>query len=367
MMINGLKASESRWARLGPYYAMFPLDFAFDVIEHYSNKGDFVIDPFAGRGSSVYAGAVMGRNSFGIEINPVGWLYGKVKLKPASKKEVLNRLSEIYSQRNNYKSSLRSMPKFFRMCYCDEVLKFLLAARSRLNWKNNNVDATLMSFLLVFLHAKLGEGLSNQMRMTKAMGTNYSIEWWKKNKLAKPPEINPFELITKKIDWRYEKGKPNLKNGKFLLGDSTIKLNNLLRRSKNQNFKFKLLFTSPPYYSVTDYYADQWLRLWLLGGSTEPKRMDDKHKNRFISKSDYFDLLDKVFGDCSKLMDKKSIIYVRTDRRKFTFDTTLMILKKHFPNHNVQITDKPFTKKTQTEIHGNKSAESGEIDIVLTS
>ena len=58
------------------YYAMFPLEFAFEVVNTYSQEGDCIIDPFAGRCSSVYAGAVLGRNSWGIEINPVGWLYG---------------------------------------------------------------------------------------------------------------------------------------------------------------------------------------------------------------------------------------------------------------------------------------------------
>ena len=40
-IVKGFKTPESRWARFGPYYAMFPLDFAFEVVEKYSKKGDF--------------------------------------------------------------------------------------------------------------------------------------------------------------------------------------------------------------------------------------------------------------------------------------------------------------------------------------
>ena len=47
-IVKGFKTPESRWARFGPYYAMFPLDFAFEVVEQYSKKDDFIIDPFAG-------------------------------------------------------------------------------------------------------------------------------------------------------------------------------------------------------------------------------------------------------------------------------------------------------------------------------
>ncbi len=366
-IIKGFKTPESRWARFGPYYAMFPLDFAFEVVERYSKKGDFVIDPFAGRGTSIYVGGVLGRHSLGIEINPVGWLYGNVKLEPADKEKVVNRLSQIYSKRNYYKRALTRMPLFFRMCYCDEVLKFLLAARSHLDWKDNDVDATLMSIILVNLHAKLGEGLSNQMRMTKAMSINYSIKWWREHKLTKPPEINPLEMISKKIEWRYKKGKPKIRDSSIVFGDSTVELEKIAEDSKKNGIRFSLLFTSPPYCSVTDYYADQWLRLWLLGGPEAPRVMGDKYKGRFVSKENYYRLLDTVFKNCSDFMDKKCTIYVRTDRRKFTFDTTLEILRKHFPKHKVQIMDKPYSKKTQTELHGNKSEETGEIDIIMTN
>ncbi|MEM0940953.1 MAG: DNA methyltransferase [Bacteroidota bacterium] len=367
-ILKGYKSAEARWARFGPYYAMFPLEFAFEIVEKYSKSGDYIIDPFAGRCSSIYAGGVLGRNSLGIEINPVGWLYGSVKINPADKEEVIDRLLEIYRKRNYYNRSIEKMPEFYRMCYCDEVLKFLLAVRTNLDWQNNNVDATLMSILLVYLHGKLGEGLSNQMRMTKSMGMNYSIEWWKKNRLETPPEINPCDFILKKIDWRYGKGKPKVTESEVVFGDSSTELDAIVDRAERNDTKYSLLFTSPPYCSITDYHADQWLRLWLLGGSVKPQKLKDKHKGRFVNREEYYELLDNVFGNCSKMMDEKSTIYVRTDKRDFTYNSTLEILKKHFPKHGVTILEKPLTKdtKTQTKLFGDKSMKPGEVDIILT-
>jgi hypothetical protein len=173
-ILYGHSTAESRWARFGPYYALFPVSFAFDVIDKYSQRGQRIIDPFAGRGSSVFAGAILGRESVGIEINPVGWIYGQVKLNPAYKEQVTDRLREIYGKHHYYKYQAEALPEFYHLCYCDDVLKFLLAARKWLDWKNNNIDASLMAIILVHLHGKLGEGLSNQMRMTKSMGLNYS-------------------------------------------------------------------------------------------------------------------------------------------------------------------------------------------------
>ncbi|TKK64404.1 site-specific DNA-methyltransferase [Ilyomonas limi] len=366
-IIKGFGTAEGRWARLGPYYAMFPLDFAFEVIENYSKHGDFIIDPFAGRCSSIYAGSVLGRSSLGIEINPVGWLYGTTKLQPAEKEDVIYRLSEIYNKRNYYRRAVERMPQFYRLCYCDEVLKFLLSARKNLDWKCNNVDATLMSIILVYLHGKIGEGLSNQMRMTMSMGMNYSIEWWKKNGLTKAPIINPYSFVLNKIEWRYKKGKPKTYDSAVVFGDSELELQSIVKNAHRNEIKFSLLFTSPPYYSVTDYHKDQWLRLWLLGDNEIPHTSRDKHRRRFVNKEDYYSLLDNVFGLSSQIMADQSTIYVRTDKREYTYNSILEILQKHFPKHLLTTLDKPIASgvRTQTSLYGQTSMKPGEIDIIL--
>ena len=195
-----------------------------------------------------------------------------------------------------------------------------------------------------------------------------SINWWKKRGLETPPEINPCDFILKKIIWRYEKGKPKTTDSAVVFGDSSNELKKIVERASQNDVKFSLLFTSPPYCSITDYHADQWLRLWLLGGASNPQTLKDKHKGRFVNKLEYYSLLDNVFELSAQLMDAKSTIYVRTDKREFTFNTTLEVLTKHFPNHSLKIVDKPLKKntKTQTKLFGDKSKKPGEVDVILT-
>ena len=138
--IKGNSTAETRWAKFGPYYAMFPIDFAFKVIDKYSKAGDYILDPFAGRFSSVYAGGVLGRHSVGIEISPIGWLYGNTKLSPAPKENVKDRLLDIYSQSHDFTAQAENMSEFFQLCYCKDVLKFLLSARENLDWKNEDFN-----------------------------------------------------------------------------------------------------------------------------------------------------------------------------------------------------------------------------------
>lgn len=103
----------------------------------------------------------------------------------------------------------------------------------------------------------------------------------------------------------------------------------------------------------------------MLGEKDKPKTSSTKHKGRFVNKKNYYDLLDQVFGSSSTLMKQGSVIYIRTDKREFTLNTTREILKKCFPDHKEPILYKPITKvaKTQTKLFGDKSLKPGEVDI----
>lgn len=81
---NGLTASE--WAALSKnvwndlssprnkyqleHGAVFPVKLAERLIKMYSKEGDYVLDPFAGIGTTLIAAKNLGRNAFGTELNP---------------------------------------------------------------------------------------------------------------------------------------------------------------------------------------------------------------------------------------------------------------------------------------------------------
>ncbi|MDP1716205.1 MAG: DNA methyltransferase [Anaerolineales bacterium] len=364
----GLSTPIGRWAAVGPYYAMFPLDFAFEVIENYSKPGDLVVDPFAGRASSIYAAATKGRHGLGIEINPLGWIYAQTKLNPAPLQQVEDRFRAVVmaSKREKYIDLAKDLPEFFRWCYSKEILAFLLAGRNLLNWRANKVDRTLMSFILVYLHGKLGQNLSNQMRQSKAMGHLYSVRWWKERKL-RAPQIDINEFLLHRIRWRYEIGFPQITSSKVKMADSSKVLKKEVEAfEKKIDKRCSLFFTSPPYYGLTNYHKDQWLRLWMLGGEELPLWVSEKHKGRFESQVEYIELLESVFSVASEIMDDTGTVYVRTDIRDFTRTTTLEILRKYFPDWDEKIVEAPVTGKTQTIVLGNTSSKQGEVDIILT-
>lgn len=351
-----------RWASVGPYYAMFPLDFAYEVVERYTKPGDRVLDPFVGRGSSIYAAAATGRTGCGIEINPVGWVYSAAKLRPTTQGRVTKRLREIGRETAGVDVARARLPEFFRWAYSADVLRFLLAARETLRWKESKVDRTLMALILVYLHGRRSSSLSNQMRDSKAMAPDYAVRWWTEREMG-PPDVNPVAFLEQRIEWRYKKGHPNLP-GEVLLGDSVRLLGSDYHRRAFVE-PFDLLFTSPPYCGVTNYHADQWLRLWMLGQRPSPRRRGGQWQRKFESQADYRTLLTSVFGAAARRMNEEAIVVVRTDAREFTLTATIEALQVAFPNKQLHGERRPFKSQTQTALYGDSSKKPGEVDLVM--
>jgi hypothetical protein len=360
------EAAHSRWAGVGPYYAMFPAEFADRVIAKHTDEGDTVLDPFAGRGTAVFSAAKQGRRGIGVEINPVGWVYARAKLAPAAKESVAARFEELGRSRKDYRNAAEELPLFFHRCFTRKVREFLLAAQEELDWKRAEVDCTAMALLLVNLHGKRDASLSNQLRQTKSMSPDYAIAWWEERGL-RPPDVDPVEFMNKKLQWRYAKGRPEKSNSRVYLGDSTQRLKELARKKGPGGIKpARLLLTSPPYYAITNYHYDQWLRLWLLGGPPNALRAGGAVRGKFEDRQRYRELLRSVFGLASQMLADDATVYVRTDKRETTYTATTEVLKEVFPGKRFRAEAKPFNRPTQTRLFGDHAEKEGEVDLILS-
>ncbi len=355
-----------RWEGFGPYYAMFPTRFADAVVKEYTSPGDMILDPFAGRGTAVFSSAALDRIGIGIEISPVGWIYAKVKLVPAPLEEVQARLLEIGEHTDRFAGEAEALPEFFKKCFVPSVRRFLLASRYKLDWRKNICDRTLMALLLIYLHGKRGQAFSNQMRQTKAMAPQYSIDWWSKRKMD-PPEISSVAFMGKRIQWRYAKGIMEENGSEVFLDDAVNRLPSLKTWLGNRGLpQPNLLLTSPPYFGVTNYHYDQWLRLWLLGYEADASARRGPHQGRFGNAVSYQSLLQNVFHYAASVVSDDAVIYVRTSNQTFTRETTRRALLDAFPNKQLSEHIRPFIKPTQTHLFGDKTPKPGEIDLVLT-
>lgn len=336
---------------------MFPVDFALGVISRYSNEDDLVIDPFCGRGTSVYCAAALDRAAFGVEINAVGWVYSSTKIAPAAQDAVLKRLKDVAVRAKPI--DLPDLPRFFVKAYAPNVRRFLSVARRVLDWRNDLVDRTAMSMLLLYAHGSRDNSLSNQMRQTKSMSPAYAIRWWEQHDL-KPPDLDPIDFLESRLLRRYKYGKPKFRKAEVVHGDST----DVLVNRDLSKCRWSLLLTSPPYMKMANYHYDQWLRGWLLGGMPYPVVNGGNNQTWFANADKYRVMLKTVFEQLAGSAKRNAVVYVRTDARKETKRITREVLMDAFPRKSIRIYPRPLNGRSQTDLY-NASDRAGEVDIIL--
>ena len=227
-----------------------------------------------------------------------------------------------------------------------------------------------MALLLISLHGKRGAALSNQMRQSAAMAPNYCIRWWREKGLA-PPDTDPVAFLKARIAWRYVHGAPRTGNAAVYLGDSRQRLRRIAQEVKEgERDKVRLLITSPPYHNVTNYYYDQWLRIWLLGGPEYPvARVSNRYGGKFSNQRQYRRLLQQVFAKCRPILAKDAVIYVRTGKRESTYRNTKIALELNFPEKRIiEEIARPMPPERRVKAYSRGGAPKNancEIDMVL--
>jgi hypothetical protein len=243
--------------------------------------------------------------------------------------------------------------EFQRLAWSPRVLGFLNAARRVLDWRGNRLDRTVMALLLVHLHGKTGNAVSNQMRQSKSMAPDYAVRWWTDHGLT-PPDLDPVRYFTDRAAWRYRHGVPTGAKVRIELGDAREVLPRARRR-------FAMLLTSPPYCNVTNYRLDNWIRLWMLGEGELP---DYATAQRYRDRKRYAEMLRGVFSSAKRILEENAAIYVRTDTRSFTQLTTRSLLAELWPSHG-QFARCERPRQSQTRLFGNNSEKPGETDFLL--
>lgn len=296
-----------------PYFAMFPESFVRRHVELYTKKGDWVFDPFCGRGTTILESLLLGRNAAGADINPVAVCVAGAKAERPSLRRVqarIDRLEERYEARPEGESEeeRRKLPPFFRRAFFATTLRELLYLRSVLSWREDRTDRFIAALVLGSLHGEMNRSnayFSNQMPRTICLKPGYSLGYWRKNRLF-PRKRRVFGMLKEKAEYRLLH-LPDCLTGKVRIADARI----VSKRFPWLRRRVALVITSPPYLNVTRYEEDQWLRLWFLGGEPQPTygkvSKDDRHEKA----SRYWLFLEESWAGLGVLLADSARIVVR--------------------------------------------------------
>ena len=250
---------------LAPYYTMFPLTFPFNALRN-SRPGDWVLDPFCGRGTTLLAARLRGLPSIGIDSNPVAVAIAAAKLVNVSAKQIIKLAAQVLEACGATNVSDVPTGNFWSLCFDERTLSDICRLRTYfLRTCTTQTDIALRGLLLGILHGPRNKGaptyLSNQMPRTYSTKPSPAIKYWKSHHLE-PVYVDVLDAITRRAHFTFSEVPPFVR-GKVIRDDSRS-LENLSSRTK-----VSWVVTSPPYYGMRTYFPDHWLRNWFVGGPSD--------------------------------------------------------------------------------------------------
>ena len=247
-----------------PYYTMYPLDFPLSVLREWSSPGEWVLDPFCGRGTTNFAARLSSLPSAGFDSSPIAVAIAKAKLLHISAEAVAETARVTLKESGNPTKIPEG--EFWDWAYHKETLKELCRLREALlHTCDEPAQIMLRAVILGTLHGPMNKGdlsyFSNQAPRTFAPKPAYAIRFWRSRGL-RPPQVDVLRIIQRKVS-HYLKEQPEVVDGFIIQTDS--------RRLEAFDLipQFSWVITSPPYYGMRTYMPDQWLRAWFLGGPSE--------------------------------------------------------------------------------------------------
>lgn len=276
--------TENKLNTICPYYTMFPVEFPLRVLDR-AEKGQWVLDPFCGRGTTNFAARLLGLSTIGVDSNPVAVAIAQAKIVKPKASDVAALARKLLAVR---RTRPVAVPRgvFWKQCFHPRTLRDICILREALlkpKYKDDKNAIALRALILGVLHGPIRKTqdsyLSNQMPRTYGTKPSSAVRYWERNKLT-PPRVDVLDLITRKAISTFTGLSPAV-SGRVVLGDSR-EISPLVKGRK-----FNWVITSPPYLGMKSYVADQWIRNWFVGGPAEVEysRADQigySSKDRFV-------------------------------------------------------------------------------------
>lgn len=298
---------------------MFPESFAEEWILRLTKPGDMVMDPFCGRGTTLFQALLLDRSSVGGDINPVAFCLSHAKTNAPPSSAVKRRITWLENRfdPDRYTCQAADLDEFFHAAFSPSTLLQLIHVRENLNWKTTDVDCMVAALVLGALHGDSKRSrryLSNQMPRTISTKPQYSIRFWKARDLVAPTR-NVFEVLREAVEFRYA-SEPPLKTAQVFCADFRELPKHLFSLRSN----VALVLTSPPYLDTTRFEEDQWLRLWFLGSSPYPSYGRLSSDDRHSSESKYWKMIADFWRVIGALVSPGGHVVIRIGGRGLSVD-----------------------------------------------
>lgn len=239
------------------------------IVNSMFTEGDRILDPFSGVGTIPFEAALMGCESFGLDLSPAAFAISSAKLQKPDKTSLLTSLDELQEFIDTEKNTLAEtwLPSFnkpLQEYYQEDTFKEILAARkwfeSRKPWSVD--ECLLLACSMHILHGNRPYALSRRSHPVTPFAPTGDFLY--KSFVEKLGE-KLSRTISADLDDRFV-------TGKVYEADAT-------KTWPYEIDKLDGVVTSPPFFDSTRFYLANWIRMWFAGwGKFEFK----SGKNAFV-------------------------------------------------------------------------------------
>ncbi len=268
------------------YPCRFIPQLARRLIRNYSEPGDLVVDPFAGCGTTLLEGMLLGRRALGIDINPLCEIICRAKTTPIEPRLLESRIESL---------RFRVLSKVSDKARLKDSIKQILSSRNEdcigFWFPKRNIEE--LSVLLYSIYEerdieirKLFKCAFSHILKNSSLWSSQSVKPFRILSKAPRPAIflyqDHLETVSRRnraLWHRMEKtGTPPADRARFVLGDYSV----LGEHSKEAS----MVLTSPPYNFAYDYVEVHKLSFFWLFPNLDFTKLRRKLVGRKISPSE---------------------------------------------------------------------------------
>lgn len=261
-------SSELMASRIGS----FPLEIASDAILRYGNNAQTILDPFCGKGTTLTAGALLGRRVLGIDASPEAVALSLAKIQPVSAAQILEYIKNLRMKSRR----IDNIDPRVRVYFHDKTLSQIVSIKELINYDILEGSTSLKKcalftrgLVLGILHGHSINSLSVSSSHSISFSPNYVKKYCEENDIF-PPDRDVKSCLVAHAKKVLADKFPSRRRNLVYLGSAECadQIYNFMRG------KIDLVLTSPPYLHKQTYAKDNWLRLWFLGYEYQDVRKD---------------------------------------------------------------------------------------------
>jgi hypothetical protein len=242
------------------YRACFKAQLPEFFIGRLTKPGDVVFDPFMGRGTTPVQAALMGRQAFGNDVNPLSVLLSRPRMRTITIEAVAAALRSVdWSAGEVQREDLLAFyhPETLRRL---EALRLWIAERAPLG--SDDVDPVADWIRMVAINRLSGHspGFFSGRSMPPNQAVSVKAQLKINEKLGvSPPERDVAGVILKKSRTLLKDGcAPSQVRASLHTGPAWA-------TPGIPDVSVDLTVTSPPFLDIVQYAGDNWLRCWFAG------------------------------------------------------------------------------------------------------